>query len=680
MEKMNSLFDKDPKRFVAWSVVAFFMGLAAYTGTNIPLVTTSTYDQNLATSIIQHSSIQAFDGEIDVLIIDDFDEHAHEGIHEYYLRDSRGFGTKLNMSGVAKETLEHLRTGDKIKIRGKKNPRQEIEVENLQILAEAPTVMEESVEYYEDEEGEISIVTNERKAITLLINFADRNTSMTVSKATGILYTNTWNVDRWYRASTWNQIGFIPDTDKNGTADVFGPFNIASRSDSGTCSYYTWAQEAETLATQAGIDLSLYQHRIFIIPPHSSCSWSGVANLGCGTFCRSWNKDNTSERVWLHELGHNLGMHHASTDPENDGVLNSEYGDSSDPMGRGSTFFNSAHDVKSGWSTVFPEKLVDVTGGGSYTIAPMTVDPRTSQHPQILRIRKGTTNEYYFISFRKAESKDSVISSAFTNGASIHRATISRGTKTALITTLSSTNTTWSDSANGITVTQMERASDGSSVTVHIDYEAVCSPNQPTVTLTPTSQSSATGGTFTFDVTVLNNDSTCTGTTFTPSLSGTGVSGSFTPTQSTIIPGNSTKFTLSLNATQNGDWPFTVTVRDTDGVSPVHADTTVSGKVSIDTESPSTPTLSGTVNKQGAVSLSWNASTDNVGVIGYDVIRDGQFLITVTGTGYTDKPAQGTYTYTVRARDAAQNLSAQSNAITLTVAGKKTGKPDPKSR
>ncbi len=32
-----------------------------------------------------------------------------------------------------------------------------------------------------------------------------------------------------------------------------------------------------------------------------------------------------------HELGHNVGMNHASTDPNNDGVIDAEYGDDSCP-------------------------------------------------------------------------------------------------------------------------------------------------------------------------------------------------------------------------------------------------------------------------------------------------------------------------------------------------------------
>ncbi|WP_327584732.1 fibronectin type III domain-containing protein [Nonomuraea sp. NBC_00507] len=88
-----------------------------------------------------------------------------------------------------------------------------------------------------------------------------------------------------------------------------------------------------------------------------------------------------------------------------------------------------------------------------------------------------------------------------------------------------------------------------------------------------------------------------------------------------------------------------------------------------DTAAPSVPgSLRSTGVTSGSVSLAWNASTDNVGVTGYNVYRGGTHVGTATGTTYTDSglnPSTG-YTYTVRARDAAGNLSGVSNSVTAT--------------
>ncbi|GAB1819730.1 discoidin domain-containing protein [Herbidospora sp. RD11066] len=85
-----------------------------------------------------------------------------------------------------------------------------------------------------------------------------------------------------------------------------------------------------------------------------------------------------------------------------------------------------------------------------------------------------------------------------------------------------------------------------------------------------------------------------------------------------------------------------------------------------DTTAPSVPgNLRSTATTSSSVTLAWNASTDNVGVTGYEVYRNGTLVTTVTGTGHTDTglAASTSYTYTIRARDAAGNRSAASNQI-----------------
>ncbi|GAA0908972.1 DUF4832 domain-containing protein [Virgisporangium aurantiacum] len=84
-----------------------------------------------------------------------------------------------------------------------------------------------------------------------------------------------------------------------------------------------------------------------------------------------------------------------------------------------------------------------------------------------------------------------------------------------------------------------------------------------------------------------------------------------------------------------------------------------------DTAAPSTPTgLAVTGTTPTSIGLSWNASTDNVGVTGYQVFRNGVQVASPAGTTFTDTGISGSYSYTVRARDAAGNVSAASSAVT----------------
>lgn len=85
-----------------------------------------------------------------------------------------------------------------------------------------------------------------------------------------------------------------------------------------------------------------------------------------------------------------------------------------------------------------------------------------------------------------------------------------------------------------------------------------------------------------------------------------------------------------------------------------------------DTEAPTAPTnLTVTGTSHNSVSLSWTASTDNVGVTGYNIYVDGVFHSTVTGTTATVSGLNPstTYSFYVVARDAANNLSGQSNTV-----------------
>ncbi|GAB2978694.1 cellulase family glycosylhydrolase [Saccharothrix stipae] len=92
-----------------------------------------------------------------------------------------------------------------------------------------------------------------------------------------------------------------------------------------------------------------------------------------------------------------------------------------------------------------------------------------------------------------------------------------------------------------------------------------------------------------------------------------------------------------------------------------------------DTTPPSTP---GTPSASGVTSssatLSWTASTDNVGVSGYDVVRvsgtaeTAAGSSTTTSTTITGLSAGTTYTFAVYARDAAGNRSTRSGTVNVT--------------
>lgn len=106
--------------------------------------------------------------------------------------------------------------------------------------------------------------------------------------------------------------------------------------------------------------------------------------------------------------------------------------------------------------------------------------------------------------------------------------------------------------------------------------------------------------------------------------------------------------------------------------------TAASGGGGGDEEAPTAPTnLSASNITETSFTLSWTASTDNIGVTGYDVYQDGSIIGTTTNTNYNvdGLSASTTYTYTVKAKDAAGNVSAASNALDVTTATADTEAP-----
>ncbi|WP_264519859.1 reprolysin-like metallopeptidase [Flavobacterium sp. N1994] len=89
---------------------------------------------------------------------------------------------------------------------------------------------------------------------------------------------------------------------------------------------------------------------------------------------------------------------------------------------------------------------------------------------------------------------------------------------------------------------------------------------------------------------------------------------------------------------------------------------------STDTVAPTAPTLSASGTTQTTTNLSWSGATDNVAVTSYDVYKDGVLLGSTASTSFVVSGLANTTTYvfTVKAKDAAGNASAASNAVSVT--------------
>ncbi|MES2409945.1 MAG: fibronectin type III domain-containing protein [Bacteroidota bacterium] len=191
-----------------------------------------------------------------------------------------------------------------------------------------------------------------------------------------------------------------------------------------------------------------------------------------------------------------------------------------------------------------------------------------------------------------------------------------------------------------------------------------------------------TGPTAPTSLTASGTTQTTTNLSWTASTDNVGVTGYDVYQGAAVIGSTTTATTFGVTAlTASTAYAFTVKAKDAAGnVSSDSNTANVTTLTPADTTAPSAPTnLSASNTTQTTTDLSWTASTDNVAVTGYDVYKDGALLgSTSTATTYavTGLTASTAYAFTVKAKDAAGNISAVSNTANVTTLVNSTNATD----
>jgi hypothetical protein len=192
----------------------------------------------------------------------------------------------------------------------------------------------------------------------------------------GVLVSNANSVSNYFSEQSYGQVSFTGITNPNG--DIFR-VPIAATPDS-NCDWSTWGSEA-TAAVGASV-LNAYNHVIYVFNSGGHCGFAGLGYMPG----RTVYIDNYFQlSVVAHELGHNLGVHHASAlrcivngqavafANANGACSSSEYGDPYDIMGSSATNQQDAfHKWQSGWlgASTGP-RVQTITHSGDYTVNPL---------------------------------------------------------------------------------------------------------------------------------------------------------------------------------------------------------------------------------------------------------------------------------------------------------------------
>lgn len=700
-------------------------------------------------------------GELTVLYSDDFENHRAE--LSYVVKDAatnEHFTLRFKSRGP-----KNLKTGMIVTAKGKSKGK-----EIYLALDESGGGSIETIAPVGSAQGggalPAAVIAGEQKTLVMVANFQDKSVACSNPAIADLMFTDPLgkSVDALYRETSHGNVWF--------TGQVVGPYPINYTS-TGACDFDAWGNAIDSAALAAGVNLSAYTRKVYVMP-QNSCPAAGIGNVG-GSTTRAWIFHCDIPDVFAHELGHNLGMYHAATPT-------AEYGDSTDVMGLSQNKLrqiNAPHKEQVGWLS--EGRVQTVSQSGLYDVAPLQLDPSRALAPQTIKLVKADTNERYYLSYRRGIGFDAVLSSfRELDRLSVHR--WDGAGKTYLLALLAD-GESFVDAVNGITVTQVGHTSEYSTARVELG-STPCSRNTPLISATPASQGGAAGTSLKYAVTVTNTDNlSCGSSVFSlQSTAPVGWNSSLSMPSLTLNPGQSGSLTLSVAspagtvegtygasiavsdtaaathsasstvnyvvqpsctpaaplvnispASQSGaagttlSYAVTLTNRNSAGcgsntfsftrsvpsgwsgtfsqtsltLSPgqsgtttlsasspvgalagayglsVVASSTYTGSASAsytveaagDTQTPTAPTGLLAAQKRTQIQLTWSASSDNVGVTTYSVWRNSVRIGTTTVTSYSDTTAvSGTYyTYVVRAHDAAGNMSAASNSVTLTL-------------
>ena len=143
--------------------------------------------------------------------------------------------------------------------------------------------------------------------------------------------------------------------------------------------------------------------------------------------------------------------------------------------------------------------------------------------------------------------------------------------------------------------------------------------------------------------------------------------------QNSMLIGTVTGLSYSVSALNLSiDNTFYIIARDLVGNLSAASNSVTIAAVVNDTSPPTAPAnLTSSNVTQTSLTLSWSDSTDNVGVVSYEVFRSGISIGTSTMTSFDDTGLSATtnYSYTVKAKDAAGNTSPASSPLSVTTPG-----------
>jgi len=600
----------------------------------------------------------AFDGEVEALY-----EHGEDGSYNLrqFIKTAEGERFEFHVAGNGKS----LRHGQKIQFDGLMVPAQD-EQENLEgtiAIGSADDILIMGATGG-DNGGTAYVLPNtfgERKVAVLLVNFQNdaSNKPWSHSQINNVVF---GEVSNFIGENSYQQ------TWLNG--DVLGWYTVPVDSNNCPSNYYTYADQA---ASSAGVNLSGYDHIIYMIPPGSNCPSTNAGTVG-GSPSRAWISAATDARTVAHEFGHNLGLHHAHGLNCDGGVLSSNcrqytYGDAFDIMGTKYGHMNAMNKERLGWLGYNQSPAITtVTSDGTYTISPMS--PNTGG-TKALKISKGIDpatgqQSWYYIEYRQPVGFDDGIFGTGTydypdnvaNGVLVRKAIEGNGNSSDLLDMTPDSITksgsydlrdgalevgqSYTDSDAGVTI--MPLSNDANGITVSVSFNGNGGGGTTNTAPVAVNDSASTAAGSSVTIPALSNDYDADG----DSLSITGTSG---VNGSAQISGGNIIFTP--NTGFSGTETFNYAISDGKGGSDTGS-ISVSVAAAPSNSAPVASNDSASTNQGSSVTIpvlnnDYDADGDNITITGTSGVNGSAY---VSGGNIVFTPTSGfsgteTFTYTI---------------------------------
>lgn len=265
-------------------------------------------------------------------------------------------------------------------------------------------------------------------------------------------------IDKYYQENSYNNISF--------KGEIVGTFTVDNAEKAEGCDYEK--PVTDKIDKQIGEDiLSRYTNVMYILPVQKGCGAGGIGTIMVDPddgLMRTWILSQYNDpSLYAHELGHNLGLHHAAqlSCDYFPGCRYYEYGDMYDVLGGGNGVdlhqFNAPHKIAMGWiKQSLPNFPIQEINPGREKVSFVSISPletrdgatkvvkvfRRNMNPTIAWVEfvNATPNttaspdptgevpvteiaenkEYFYLSYRQPIGTDKNLGPEITSGASVH--------------------------------------------------------------------------------------------------------------------------------------------------------------------------------------------------------------------------------------------------------------------